>query len=124
RVNYGEITFSVENGVPVGIKFTATVLDSNYNAVLKLPTIYNEKEYLEIPNPQVSSDGEVLQVGVIEQTLQLFNEDVIKFIKNPYMQISFSFATTNAANQNVKFRTSNKINFSVKANASYRADFN
>ncbi|MCB0748636.1 MAG: hypothetical protein KDC90_14340, partial [Ignavibacteriae bacterium] len=124
RVNYGEITFSVENGIPVGIKFKATVLDSNYNAVLLLPTIYNEKEYLEIPNPQVSSDGEVLQVGLIEQTLQLYNEDVIKFIKNPYMQISFSFATTNAANQNVKFRTSNKINFSVKANASYRANFN
>lgn len=122
KINYGEVTFTVENSIPVGLKFTATVLDSNNNEILNLPTVRNEKQYLEISSPEVSNDGEVLYASKIEQTLKLYNNDIKAFINSPYLKISFSLETPNSSATNVKFRTSNKINFSVKAQASYRAE--
>ncbi len=122
KINYGEVTFIVENSIPVGLQFTATVLDSNNNEVLNLPTSDNDKQYLEILSPEVSNEGEVLYESRTEQTLKLYNDDIKTLVNSPYLKISFSLETPNSNVTNVKFRTSNKINFSVKAQASYRAE--
>ncbi|MFZ1291496.1 MAG: hypothetical protein WAR79_15480 [Melioribacteraceae bacterium] len=123
-INYGEVTFDIENTIPVNLIFSAVVMDSNYNEILQLPTSYNETAYLEVPKPIVSDDGEVLSSGKSVQVLKLYNEDIKEFVKHPYMKLLFSFETANTDGKNVKFRTSNKINFCVKAQASFRADFN
>ena len=122
KINYGEVTFTVENSIPVGLKFIATVLDSNNNEILNLPTSNNDKQYLEIPSPEISSEGEVLYSSKTEQTLKLYNDDIKTFVNNSHLKISFSLETPNSDVTNVKFRTSDKINLSVKAQVSYRAE--
>ncbi len=120
NINYGEVTFSIVNSIPVDVKFKAVVLDSNYFPVLSLPIESNDVEFLQIPKPEVNAVGDVLSAGRNEQVLKLYNEDIRKFIKNKYMQIIVAFET--ADKKNVKFRTSDKINISVKGSASYRTE--
>ncbi|MBK7981551.1 MAG: hypothetical protein IPK06_16405 [Ignavibacteriae bacterium] len=123
NINYGEVTVNIENSVPVNLRFNAMVLDSNNNEIMPLPTENNPTSYLEVQSPTVSSEGDVLNTVKSEHTLKLYNDEIIELIKHPFLKIMFAFETPNSDEQNVKFRTSNKINISIKVKASYRADF-
>ncbi|MCB9210839.1 MAG: hypothetical protein H6609_15850 [Ignavibacteriales bacterium] len=123
KLNYGEVTFTVKNTVPVILSFTADVLDSNYHEILKIPTLYNQIENIQIPAPVMSDIGEVLTVGEVIQTIELQGDDIKKILENPYIKIEVLFNTANVEQGPVKFKTSNKISFDVRAKAEYRVDF-
>jgi len=122
RLNYGEVSFTIRNTVPVALTFTAMILDSMYNEVLALPIEENNIDYIEVPKPVVSSDGEILSAGEIVQTIILFGDDIKKFLDNPYISVQFNFKTAGDEIAPVKFKTSNKISFDVKAKAEYKVE--
>ena len=119
--NYGTVTFTIKNNVPVGISFTAEVLDSNYFIVLPLPTNYNNLDNVKVPKPSVSDDGEVITAGVSIQTLTLIGDDIKTLLDNPFMSIEVNFGTADGSTP-VKFKTSNTISFDVRAEAEYRVE--
>ena len=120
--NYGTVTFTIQNNIPVGINFTAEVLDSNYLIVLPLPTNYNNLDNVKVPKPSVSDEGEVITAGVSVQTLTLIGDDIKSLLDNPFMSIEVNFGTADG-NTPVKFKTSNTISFEVRAEAEYRVEF-
>lgn len=120
--NYGEVTITISNSVPVGLDVTAIVLDSNYNQILQLPTSYNDISSLEVPQPEVSETGDILLASQKVQTLILYQEDIQKLLKNPYILIDVNFVTAGNEVNPVKFKTSNKISFDIRAKAEYRVD--
>lgn len=122
KLNYGEVTFTIESTIPVGIKFTSEVLDSNYNYVIDLPTDYNNIDFIEIPKPEVSENGDILNASVKTQTISLYGEDVQKVLDSPYLLINVEFSTSGENGNPVKFKTSNKIKFDVRAKAEYRVE--
>lgn len=122
KVNYAEVTFFVSNSIPLGVTLNATVLDEYFNEVLSLPPSYNDIDTIRIPAPVVSDGGDIIQQGELTQTIRLYGEDVQKFLNNPNMFIEINFETPRDNNAPVKFKTSNKISFSVKGKASYKAE--
>ncbi len=122
KFNYAEVTFSVANSIPVGLTFTAEVLDEFYNSVVTIPASYNNIDFIEIPKPEVSSEGDIIVPALTEQTLRLEGNDIQEFLRNPFLAIDVKFGTAGSSNTPVKFMTSNKISFSVKGKASYKAD--
>lgn len=122
RLNYGEVTFEIINSVPVGLIVKSAILDSNFNKVLDIPTPNNSQEYIEVPKPEVSENGEILGSESITQTLVVLGDDIQKLINNPYMMLDVSFSTSGENNLPVKFKTTNKISFDVRVKAEYRVD--
>jgi hypothetical protein len=122
RINYGEVTFTIRNSVPVGLTFSASVLDSNYTPVLDIPTPTDNISIIEVPKPNISETGEILLAGEIEQSISLYGEDIKKFLDNPYMTVQVNFSTAGESNTPVKFKTSNKISFDVRVKAEYRVE--
>ena len=123
NVNYAEVTFEITNSIPIGLTFVGYVVDDNFIKELRLPPTYNEIDSIRIPKPKVSDNGDIIEPGRLTQTLKLQGDDVQKFLNNSKMIIEIRFATAGDNNIPVKFRTSNKISFTVKANASYRTEF-
>ena len=119
--NYGSVTFTIKNNVPVGINFTAEVLDSNSFIVLPLPTNYNNLDNVKIPKPSVSDDGEVISAGISVQTLTLIGDDIKTLLNSPLMSIEVNFGTADGDSP-VKFKTSNTISFEIRAEAEYRVE--
>ena len=122
NVNYAEVTFEITNSIPIGLTFVGYVVDDNFIKELRLPPSYNDIDSIRIPKPTVSDNGDIIEPGRLTQTLKLKGEDVQKFLNNSKMIIEIRFATGGDNNIPVKFRTSNKISFTVKGNASYRAE--
>ncbi len=122
NLNYAEITFGITNSIPIGLTFVGYVVDDNFIKELRLPPSYNEIDSIRIPKPTVSDNGDIIEPGRLTQTLKLKGDDVQKFFNNSKMIIEIRFATAGKNNIPVKFRTSNKISFTVKGNASYRAE--
>lgn len=122
KFNYGEVTFTITNSVPVGLTLTAEVLDANKNIVVTIPASYNNIDYVEIPKPQVTTEGNIISPATTEQTLRLEGNDIQEFLRNPSMVIDVQFGTAGDGKTPVKFMTSNKISFSVKGKASYKAE--
>jgi hypothetical protein len=122
RLNYGEVTFTIRNSVPVSLTFSARILDSNYTPVLDIPTPNDNISIIEVPKPDVSETGEIMLAGEIEQSISLYGEDIQKFLDNPYMTIQVDFNTAGENNTPVKFKTSNEISFDVRIKAEYRVD--
>ena len=121
KFNYGEVTFIIKNSVPVGLRFNAAVLDSAYNPVLNIPNPFeNSSEYLLIPKPEVSSEGDILLVGESTQTVTILGDGISKLLNNPYLEINVFFSTAGSDSQPVKFKTSNKISLEVIAKAEYK----
>ena len=122
NVNYAEVTFEITNSIPIGLTFVGYVVDDNFIKELRLPPTYNEMDSIRIPKPTVSENGDIIEPGKLTQTLMLKGDDVQKFLNNSKMIIEVRFETAGANNLPVKFRTSNKISFTVKGSASYRAE--
>lgn len=122
KFNYGEITFSILNSIPVGLTFTAEVLDEFNNAVVSIPASYNNIDFIEIPKPEVTAEGDVISPASTVQTIRLEGNDIQEFLRNPYLSIDVNFGTAGSSNSPVKFMTSNKISFSIKGKASYKAE--
>lgn len=119
--NYGSVTFTLKNNVPVGINFTAEVLDSNYLIMLSLPTNYNNLDNVKIPKPSVSDEGDVISAGISVQTLTLIGDDIKTLLNGPLMAIEVNFGTADGDSP-VKFKTSNTISFDVRAEAEYKVE--
>jgi hypothetical protein len=122
RLNYGELTFTITNSVPVSLSVSASVLDHNYVEVLYLPTSYNQIEYIEVPQPEVSEIGETLMIGTKTQTITIFGDDIKLLLNNPYMMMEVNFNTAGENNNPVKFKTSNEISFDIRLSAEYRVE--
>lgn len=122
RLNYGEVTFSIENTIPVGLSFTSIVLDSSGTPVLNIPAAYNDISQLEIPKPVTSENGELLSSGQAEQTISLLGDDIKKLLNSPNLIINVKFDTAGKNNSPVKFKTSNSISFEINVKAEYRVD--
>lgn len=123
RLNYGEVTFTVYNSVPVGLRFNAIVMDSNYAPILNIPNIERDQpEYLEVPNPEVNENGDILLVGESVQTVTIFGDGIQKLLNNPYLEIQVFFSTAGAGTDPVKFKTSNNISFRVIAKGEYKVE--
>lgn len=123
RLNYGEITFTVYNSVPVGLRFNAIVMDSNYTPILNIPnTERNQPEFLEVPNPEVSGNGDILLAGESVQTVTIFGDGIKKLLNNPYLEIQVFFSTAGTGTDPVKFKTSNNISFDVIAKGEYKVE--
>jgi hypothetical protein len=101
RINYGEVTFQITNSVPVGLIVTSAILDSNYNEVLNIPTPGNSLDYIEVPNPDVSGNGEILSASSITQTITVIGDDVKRILDNPYMMLVINFNTAGIWNFNI-----------------------
>ncbi len=119
--NYGSVTFTIKNNVPVGINFTAEVLDSNSLIMLPLPTSYNNLDNVKIPKPSVSDEGEVISAGISVQTLTLIGDDIKTLLNSPLMSIEVNFGTADGDSP-VKFKTSNTISFEIRAEAEYKVE--
>ena len=122
RLNYGELTFTITNSVPVSLSVSASVLDHDYIEVLYLPTSYNQIEYIEVPQPEVSEIGETLMVGTKTQTITIFGDDIKQLLNNPYMMMEVKFNTAGENNNPVKFKTTNEISFDIRLSAEYRVE--
>lgn len=122
KVNYAEVTFDIENSIPLGVTLHAAVVDSFFNEVLSLPPAHNQIDTLRIPAPIVSEAGDLIQSGKLTQTIRLYGDDVHNFLNNQNMVVEITFETPRDNNDPVKFKTSNKISFSVKGQASYNAE--
>ena len=123
RLNYGEVTFTVKNSVPVDLKFNAVVMDSNYTPVLNIPnTERNQSEFFEVPSPQVNEIGDIILVGESVQTVTMYGDGIKKLLNNPYLEIQVFFSTAGSGTDPVKFKTSNKISFDVIAKAQYKVE--
>ena len=122
NVNYAEVTFEVTNSIPIGLSFIGYIVNDNFIKELRLPPTYNEMDSISIPKPTVSESGDIVEPGKLTQTLKLQGDDVQKFLNNPKMIIEIKFSTAGKNNKPVKFRTSNKISFSVKGTAGYRTE--
>ncbi len=122
KINYGKIYLTLTNEIPISVSFSGEVVDANYNKVLKLPPEYNSITEITIPAPQVNNQGDVLKAGEITEELELKGEDMKAFLRNPYIIVNFGVETPGENNQPVKFKISEKISFSIKAEAGYKVD--
>jgi hypothetical protein len=122
QLNYGELTFTINNSVPLTLTVTAAVLDSNYLEVLNIPTSYNELEYIEVPKPEVSEIGETLIFGTKTQIITIFGDDIKLLLNNPFMVMEVKFNTAGENNAPVKFKTTNEISFDIGLSAEYRVE--
>jgi len=121
RLNYGDVTFTILNSMPVELRFTAIVLDSNYNSVLSIPTNYSNIDTIRIDAPEVSETGDIISASEKIQTIALVGDDIKEFLQNPYLAIEVKFWTAGDALP-VKFKTSNKISFDIRVKADYRVE--
>ncbi len=122
KINYGKIYITLTNEIPVSLAFTGEVVDENYSQVLKLPPDYNNVTQIAVPAPQVNATGDVTKAGEITQEIELKGEDMKKFLHNPFVIVNFTLDTPGENNQPVKFKISEKISFSIKAEAGYKVD--
>ena len=123
KVNYGKVTFTFQNEIPVSISFQGKVLDDNFNPVLNLPPSHNSISALTIPAPTVDQNGNVQNAGETTEQIELKGDDIQKFLNNPYLLIDFKFQTSGGNTQPVKFNINNKISFRIKAEAGYKLEF-
>ena len=122
KINYGKVYITLTNEVPISLSFSGEVVDVDYNQVLKLPPDYNSITQISVPAPQINNSGDVVTAGKITQEIELKGEDMKKFLHNPYVIVNFNFETPGENAQPVKFKISEKISFSIKAEAGYKVE--
>ncbi len=122
KINYGKVYITLTNEVPIELSFSGEIVDENYNSVLKLPPEYNSITKISVPAPQVNGSGDVVSAGKITQEIELKGEDMKKFLHNPFVIVNFNFETPGENSQPVKFKISEKISFSIKAEAGYKVE--
>ncbi len=125
-LNYGKVTIELVNEVAVGIRFTGKVLDEFGNVTLTVPPRpllpHNEQAILVDP-PEVDAAGNVISATTTVQEIELFGDEIKKFLGQPKLAIEIELMTPPAGSDTpVKFKTTDKIYFKVYATASYNLE--
>ncbi len=125
-LNYGKVTIELVNEVAVGIRFTGKVLDEFGNVTLEVPPRpllpHNEQAIL-VNAPEVDAEGNVISAGSTVQEIELFGDEIKKFLGQPKLAIEIELMTPPAGSDTpVKFKTTDKIYFKVYATASYNLE--
>jgi hypothetical protein len=128
KLNYAHLTLELTNEIPISLAFVGTFNDSNGTKVLNLPPrpLYpSNKDTVFVDPPRVDLKGNIISAGYRIQELELFGDEVQKFLSSPLMTFQVKFVTPpKGTNLPVSFNINDELNFKVTAKASYRVDFN
>ncbi len=128
KLNYAHLTLELTNEIPISIAFVGTFNDSAGTKVLNLPPrpLYpSNKDTVFVDPPRVDLKGNIISAGYRIQELELFGDEVQKFLSSPFMTFQVRFITPpKGTNIPVSFNINDELNFKVTAKASYRVDFN
>jgi hypothetical protein len=128
KLNYANLTLELTNEIPVSLAFVGTFNDSAGTKVLNLPPrpLYpSNKDTVFVDPPRVDLKGNIISAGYRIQELELFGDEVQKFLSSPFMTFQVKFITPpKGTNVPVSFNINDELNFKVTAKASYRVDLN
>lgn len=117
-VDSGQVVFEINNGLPLGIKFYAELVDTTtHQVVLTLP----KSGPLDIlPATDFNSDGSVRTPMFSRNTISLTGSDA-KLFQSSYMRFHFQVATT-PGKQTVVFARKSSISLKAFGNFGFKVD--
>ena len=126
NINFAEVFFVIENNIPAGLEFSGELYDSLGVFQLKLPTNYEGESNIQISAPSVDSEGNVIEPGLTEVSVKLYNEDVRKFLDSSEMLMRLKFVTSVSGSslQPVKFKIDDNISLRASVSAGFKVDLN
>ncbi|MBL1212043.1 MAG: hypothetical protein HND52_01680 [Ignavibacteriae bacterium] len=127
-LNYAVVKLELTNEIPLSLACVGTFNDINGATQLNLPPrpiMPGNKDTIFVDPPRVDYKGNTITAGYRIQELELFGDEVKKFLESPIMTFQVRFVTPpNGTNLPVIFNIKDELNFKISAKASYRVDIN
>ncbi len=116
QVDSGQVVFEINNGLPLGIKFSAQLIDTlTHQILLNLPKT-GPMDIL--PATDFNSDGSVRTPMFSRNAISLTGNDA-KLFPRAYMKFNFNVATS-PGHQTVLFTKNNKISLKAYGNFAFK----
>jgi hypothetical protein len=126
NLNYVFLTLEMTNEIPLSLACVGYFNDSSETNVLNFPPrpLYpSNKDTIFVDPPRVDLKGNLISASYRIQELELFGDEVQKFLRSPSMTFQIKFITPPIGNNiPVSFNISDEFNFKISAKASYRVD--
>jgi hypothetical protein len=122
------VKLELTNEIPLSLACVGSFNDIEGVTQLKLPPrpiMPANKDTIFVDPPRVDYKGNRITAGYRIQELELFGDEVKKFLESPLMTFQIRLITPpNGTNLPVIFNIQDELNFKISAEASYRVDIN
>lgn len=123
KTNSVEIHLTLENELPVFLRFEGVLMDSLYNPLLTLPTAHQDS-VLILPSV-VDAEGKLATKVTTVRKFLIVDDDVDKFVDSKFLEAIIRIDTRdNETTKHVEFHVDYGVTVSVSAKINLIVDFN